>query len=106
MTPGLIEKRPITDSEGELRVRLAAAYRIAHHLGWTETIYGHLTLRLPGQEGAFLINPWGLRYDEVRASNLVKIDIDGNPLAEGQHPVNPAGFVIHSAIHAARADAH
>ena len=104
MTPGMIEGRSSADSEGALRVRLAAAYRIAHHLGWTETIYGHITLRVAGQEGAFLINPWGLRYDEVRASNLVKIDSDGNSLVEGQHPVNPAGFVIHSAIHAARAD--
>ena len=85
------------------RQRLAAAYRIVHHLGWTETIYGHLTLRVPGTRN-FLINPWGLRYDEVTASNLVEIDIDGNIVGSSNYPVNKAGFVIHSAVHAGRED--
>lgn len=87
------------------RQKLAAAYRIVHHLGWTESIYGHLTLRVPGTDN-FLINPWGLRYDEVTASNLVEIDIDGNKVGSGSHPVNKAGFVIHSAVHAGRDDLH
>lgn len=92
------------DDERRLRVRLAAAYRIVDYLGWTETIYGHITLRVPGTEPHFLINPWGLRYDEVTASNLVKIDHDGTIIGASDHPINPAGYVIHSAIHAARQD--
>ena len=95
-------------SERELRKQLAAAYRIFDHLGWTELalIYGHITVRLPGPQRHFLINPFGLRYDEVTASNLVKIDLDGNLVEPSPWPVNPAGFIIHGAIHAAREDAH
>ena len=91
-------------AEWQARTRLAACYRIADHLGWTETIYGHITLRVPGPDKQFLINPWGLRYDEVRASNLVKVDLDGNVVGNSEWGINPAGFVIHSAIHGARAD--
>ena len=91
--------------ERDLRVELAAAYRMFDFFGWTELIYGHLTVRLPGPERHFLINPFGLMFHEVTASNLVKIDIDGNIVDASEHPVNPAGFVIHSAIHAAREDA-
>ena len=100
--------RPQPRGERELRKELAAAYRIFDHLGWTELalIYGHITVRLPGPERHFLINPFGLRYDEVTASNLVKIDLDGALVDRGAHPVNPAGFIIHGAIHAAREDAH
>ena len=72
----------ITDAEREARQQLAACYRVFDHLGWTELIYNHITLRIPGEEGAFLINPYGLHFSEVRASNLVKIDIDGNRLAD------------------------
>ncbi len=95
-----------------LRRQLAAAYRVVDYFGWTELIYGHLTARVPGDKPHFLINPFGLNYDEVTASNLVKIDVDGNPIGEANHPVNYAGFVIHSAIHMAhqarqsRGDAH
>jgi len=92
--------------EGEARVQLAACYRIFDMLGWTEMIFNHITLRLPGPERHFLINPYGLWYREVTASNLVKIDIDGNVIGKSDWPVNRAGFVIHSAIHAAREDAH
>ncbi len=92
--------------EWKNRQKLAGAYRILDHLGWTETIYGHITLRVPGPETHFLINPYGLRYDEVTASNLVKIDLDGNILDRSNHRVNRPGFVIHSAIHSARHDAH
>ncbi len=94
----------IESEEWALRVRLAAAYRILDYLGWTETIYGHVTLRVPGDDNHFLINPYGLRYDEVTASNLVKVDLEGRIVGASDHPVNPAGFVIHSAIHGARHD--
>ncbi len=94
------------DAEREARIELAACYRIFDMLGWTEMIFNHITLRLPGPERQFLINPYGLWYREVTASNLVKIDIDGKAIGGGDWPVNRAGFVIHSAIHAAREDAH
>ena len=93
-------------SERELRIQLAAAYRIFHHLKWDYLIYGHITVRVPGPEKHFLINPFGLRYDEVTASNLVKIDLEGKIVENSEYPVNPAGFIIHSAIHSAREDAH
>ena len=90
------------DQEWSLRVQLAAAYRLVDYFGWTELIYGHLTVRLPGEPATFLINPYGLNYDEVTASNLVRIDIDGNIVGDSNYPVNRAGFVIHSAVHMAR----
>jgi ribulose-5-phosphate 4-epimerase/fuculose-1-phosphate aldolase len=87
--------------ERALRVELAAAYRILAHLGWTELIYNHLTLRLPGPGHRFLINPFGLHYSEVTASNLVTVDLEGRVIGESRWGVNPAGFVIHGAIHGA-----
>jgi ribulose-5-phosphate 4-epimerase/fuculose-1-phosphate aldolase len=90
--------------EWKLRVELAACYRIFDHLGWTEMIFNHITMRVPGPEHHFLINPFGLHYSEVTASNLVKIDLDGKIVGHSDYPVNPAGFVIHSAIHAAVPD--
>jgi ribulose-5-phosphate 4-epimerase/fuculose-1-phosphate aldolase len=97
--------------EWKARVQLAAAYRIFDMLGWTEMIYNHITVRLPdsvtGGEKQFLINPFGLHYSEVTASNLLKIDIAGNKLdADNPWPVNPAGFTIHGAIHDSVPDAH
>ena len=92
--------------EWNARVRLAAAYRIFDYLGWTELIYNHITLRLPGPAKHFLINPFGLRYAEVKASNLVRIDLDGKVVGESPWPVNPAGFTIHGAIHAGIPGAH
>lgn len=89
-----------------LRLELAACYRLFDALGWTTAIYNHISLRVPGSEPAFLINPFGLNYDEVSALNLVKIDLEGRKLEPSPHPVNAAGFVIHAAIHAARDDAH
>jgi ribulose-5-phosphate 4-epimerase/fuculose-1-phosphate aldolase len=88
------------------RVQLAACYRIFAHLGWVELIYNHITLRLPGPDKHFLINPFGLLYTEVRASNLVKIDLHGKAIGNSDWPVNPAGFTIHAAIHDAIPDAH
>lgn len=94
----------IDPHEWELRVQLAAAYRIIDHLGWSELIWTHTTVRVPGPEHHFLINPYGLRFDEVAASNLVKVDLDGKILGDPSQEINPAGFVIHSAIHMLRRD--
>jgi ribulose-5-phosphate 4-epimerase/fuculose-1-phosphate aldolase len=85
---------------------LAATYRIFAHLGWEELIYNHISLRVPGPEHHFLINPFGLHYSEVTASNLVKVDIEGNTVGHSDWPINPAGFTFHSAIHATVPDAH
>ena len=98
-------KLPISKAELEARVQLAACYRIFNHLGWTEMIFNHITLRVPGPEKFFLINPFGLHYSEITASSLLLIDIEGNPVRETKFPVNRAGFVIHSAIHASVPDA-
>jgi ribulose-5-phosphate 4-epimerase/fuculose-1-phosphate aldolase len=98
-------KDRVSPDEWQVRQELACAYRLFDHFGWHELIYNHITVRVPGEKGHFLINPFGLMYREVTASNLVKIDIDGKVVL-GDHPVNRAGFVIHSAIHRARKDAH
>jgi ribulose-5-phosphate 4-epimerase/fuculose-1-phosphate aldolase len=91
-------------TEWELRVQLAAAYRSIDLMGWSELIWTHTTVRVPGSEHHFLINPYGFRFDEVCASNLVKVDMDGNILGDQNQEINPAGFVIHSAIHMMRPD--
>ncbi|PXW24967.1 class II aldolase/adducin family protein [Paraburkholderia caballeronis] len=100
----------IHPDEWHARVQLAACYRIFDMLGWTELIYNHITLRVPesarGGARQFLINPFGLHYSEVTASNLVKIDATGRVLDGSRYPVNPAGFVVHAAIHEGIADAH
>jgi ribulose-5-phosphate 4-epimerase/fuculose-1-phosphate aldolase len=90
--------------EWQVRCELAAAYRLFAQLGWHELIYNHLTARVPGSEH-FLINPFGLMYREITASKLVKIDLDGRKVEASPWNVNPAGFVVHSAVHAARPDA-
>jgi ribulose-5-phosphate 4-epimerase/fuculose-1-phosphate aldolase len=97
---------PVSEAERAARVQLAACYRVFHHLGWTEMIFNHITLRVPGPEKLFLINPFGLHYSEVTASSLVLIDVEGNPVRETKWPVNRAGFVIHSAIHGNVEHAH
>ena len=104
--PATFETNEAYAPERDLRVQLAAAYRIFDHLGWCELIYGHISMRVPGPEHHFLINPYGLRYDEITASSLVKIDLDGNLVEPSEYSFNPAGFVIHSAIHEHREDAH
>ena len=91
-------------AEWDLRVQLAAAYRLIDHFGWSELIWTHTTVRVPGPEHHFLINPYGYRFDEVCASNLVKVDLHGNIIGDQKQEINPAGFVIHSAIHMARRD--
>lgn len=98
--------RAMHDAERSARQQLAACYRIFDKMGWSELIYNHITLRVPGEDNAFLINPFGLHYSEVRASNLVKIDVDGNTLDGSPHPVNRAGFVQHSLFHRHLPDAH
>lgn len=96
--------------EWAARVQLAAVYRVFAHLGWTEMIYNHITLRLPasvsGDDKHFLINPFGLHYSEVTASNLVKINLAGDKLDDAPYPVNPAGYTLHSAIHSGIEQAH
>ena len=96
----------MNETERALRVQLAGVYRIFAMLGWTELIYNHITLRVPGPQTHFLINPFGLHYTEVTASNLVKVDLDGNVVDPSEHRVNPAGFIVHAAIHRALPDAH
>jgi len=97
---------PLGEAERAARVQLAACYRVFDHLGWTEMIFNHITLRVPGPEPVFLINPFGLHYREVTASNLVAIDLEGNPVRPTRFPVNRAGVVLHSAIHRAIPEAH
>jgi ribulose-5-phosphate 4-epimerase/fuculose-1-phosphate aldolase len=106
MTEAFIRPQHYSQAEWDARVQLAACYRIFAHLGWAELIYNHISLRVPGEEGHFLINPFGLHYTEVTASNLVKVDIDGNIIGHSDWPINPAGFTFHGAIHATMADAH
>jgi len=92
--------------EWEARVDLAAAYRLVALYGWDDLIFTHLSARVPGPEHHFLINPYDMMFEEITASSLVKIDVEGQPVGASEHPVNPAGFTIHSAIHMARDDAH
>jgi ribulose-5-phosphate 4-epimerase/fuculose-1-phosphate aldolase len=96
--------------EIKARTELAACYRIFHHLGWTELIYNHITVRLPdtvtGGERQFLINPFGLHYSEVTAGNLVRIDVNGQIIGNSAHRVNPAGFTVHAALHTGLPGAH
>ena len=94
----------MSDMEEKLRVELAACYRIFDYLGWSELIYNHITAKLPGPEQHFLINPYGLHYSEITASKLIKVDLEGNVIGSALYPVNRAGIVIHTAIHAARPD--
>lgn len=92
--------------EWEQRVDLAAAYRLVAMYGWDDLIFTHLSARVPGPEHHFLINPYDMMFEEITASSLVKIDVHGNPVGTTSHPVNPAGFTIHSAIHMGREDAN
>jgi ribulose-5-phosphate 4-epimerase/fuculose-1-phosphate aldolase len=107
----VLQQRPTSRTkysaeEWKARQELACAYRVFDHFGWHGLIFNHITLRVPGTDSTFLINPYGLMYREVTASNLVKIDVDGNIIGDSDYPVNRAGFVIHSALHMARPDAH
>jgi len=96
-------KGRVSEEEWDLRCELAAVYRLVYRFGWDDGIFTHSSVRLPGNDHHFLINPYGLLFNEVCASNLIKIDVDGNVL-EGDHGYIQAGFVIHSAIHMSRDD--
>ena len=103
--------RPAHCSEAEwaLRCQLADGYHLIDHFGWTETIFNHISVRLPGEQGQpghYLVNPFGLNYDEVTPANLLKVDLHGALVEPSPYPANPAGFALHSAIHGARHDAH
>ena len=98
----------VSEAEWRLRVDLAACYRLVARYGWSDLIFTHISAKLPGGDDGrheFLINPYGLMFDEITASSLVKIDAQGNKLQDTPFPVNPAGFVIHAAVHAARPEA-
>ena len=96
----------VSDEEWQTRVDLAAAYRLVALYGWTDLVFTHLSARVPGSDHHFLINPYGLMFDEITASSLVKVDQHCNKLSESPFPVNPAGFVIHSCVHLGRENAH
>ena len=91
-------------SERDIRIDLAACYRLVALFGWDDLVFTHISARVPGEKEAFLINPYGMLFEEITASSLVKVDAHGEKLAPSDWPVNPAGFVIHSAVHAARPD--
>jgi ribulose-5-phosphate 4-epimerase/fuculose-1-phosphate aldolase len=97
-------KGRVSPEEWQARVDLACTYRLVAHYGWTHGISNHISLRAPGDDEHFLINPHGLQFREVTASSLIKVDLDGNIVSETEFGINPAGFVIHSAVHAARKD--
>lgn len=98
------KKDHVSAEEWQLRVDLAAAYRLVAHFGWDELIFTHISARIPGPEHHFLINPYGMMFDEITASSLVRIDQQGNKINPEDYDINPAGFTIHSAVHAARED--
>lgn len=98
-------KNEVDEAEWQMRVDLAAAYRLVALFGWDDLVFTHISARVPGQDGQFLINPYGMMFDEITASSLIKVDASGQQLEPGPFPVNPAGFTIHSAVHGARHDA-
>ena len=106
--PNLIAslKDRVSEEEWNLRVDLAATYRLVALHGWDDMVFTHISARVPGPEHHFLINPYGLMFEEITASSLIKIDIEGNKVEDSPYPVNPAGFTIHSALHMNRDDAH
>lgn len=98
-------KQQVSEQEWQLRVDLAACYRTVAQYGWDDLVFTHISARVPGPEHHFLINPYGLLFEEVTASSLVKVDLHGNKVMDSEYAINPAGFVIHSAVHEAREDA-
>ncbi|HVF90092.1 MAG TPA: class II aldolase/adducin family protein [Blastocatellia bacterium] len=98
-------REQVSEEEWQARVDLAAAYRLVALYGWDDLVFTHISARVPGPEHHFLINPYGMMFEEITASSLVKVDLDGRIVMETPYQVNPAGFTIHSAVHAAREDA-
>jgi ribulose-5-phosphate 4-epimerase/fuculose-1-phosphate aldolase len=92
-------------AEWQTRINLAACYQLCAQFGWDDGIYTHISAAVPGEPAHYLINPFGFRFDEIRASNLVKVDCEGNKVCRSQHAVNKAGFALHGAVHTARPDA-
>ena len=99
-------KSQVTEAEWRVRQDLAAAYRLVARYGWDDMVFTHLSARVPGPDEHFLLNPFGYLFNEVTASNLVKVDVEGNIVLDNRHVVNEAGFTIHSAVHMCREDAH
>src|SRR5271167_1133965 len=95
----------MSDAERAVRIDLAACYRLVALYGWDDLVFTHISARLPGPDHHFLINPYGMMFEEITASSLVKVDLQGRKLMSSPYEINPAGFTIHSAIHAARTDA-
>ena len=95
----------MSDAERAVRIDLAACYRLVALYGWDDLVFTHISARVPGPEHRFLINPYGMMFEEITASSLVKVDADGNALGNSPYAVNPAGFTIHSAVHEVREDA-
>src|SRR5438477_2646323 len=98
-------REQVSEAEWKTRIDLAAAYRLVAFYGWDDLIFTHISARVPGADHHFLLNPYGMMFDEVTASSFVKIDLDGIKVMDSPHFINPAGFTIHSAVHAAREDA-
>src|SRR5712692_356464 len=98
-------REQVSEQEWRARVDLAAAYRLVALYGWDDLIFTHISARVPGADHHFLLNPYGMMFDEVTASSLVKVDLDGKKVLDSPYFINPAGFTIHSAVHAAREDA-
>ena len=104
MNTALDQNQAIAETEWQLRVKLAQCYHLIDFFGWTETIFNHISARLPGDEHCYLVNPFGLNYTEVTPENLLKVDLDGNKIEPSDYDANPAGFALHSAVHGARED--
>jgi ribulose-5-phosphate 4-epimerase/fuculose-1-phosphate aldolase len=96
----------VSAAEWQCRLDLAAAYRLVAHFGWDDLVFTHISARIPGEDGQFLINPYGWLFEEITASSLLKVNLAGEKLSASTADINPAGFVIHSAIHSGRTDAH
>lgn len=101
---GVSKPASCSDAEWALRVQLTHCYRLVDYLGWTEMIFNHISVRVPGPEHQYLVNPFGLNYDEVTPTNLIKVGVDGNLVEPSDYKGNPAGFALHGAIHEARDD--
>jgi ribulose-5-phosphate 4-epimerase/fuculose-1-phosphate aldolase len=107
MSDKVLEVRPtVSAAEWQQRIDLAACYRLVAMFGWDDLIFTHISARVPGPEHHFLINPYGIMFSEITASSLVKVDLQGKKVFDSPYDINPAGFTIHSAVHAAREDAN
>lgn len=103
MTSAVLEKATISDAERKLRVDLANFYHLVEHFGWSEMIFNHISVRLPGRD-AYLVNPFGLNYSEITPDNLLTVDVNGELIGDAPYPANPAGFALHGVIHQNRHD--